>query len=57
MLCEDVWAKYTSKDGASYVSYHRVWDKSRFLEARAAEAAKTGGTAVQAMRPTREVRK
>ena len=34
MLCEDVWAKYTSKDGASYVSYHRVWDKSRFLEAR-----------------------
>lgn len=52
MLCEDVWVKYTS-----YVSYHRVWDKSRFLEACAAEAAKTGGTAVQALRPVREARK
>ena len=42
-----IYMKYTDKNGSSRVLSHQVWDKSRFLAARAAEAEKEGGTAVE----------
>lgn len=42
-----IYRKYTDKNGCSSVLAHQVWDKSRFLEARAADAKKEGGSAVE----------
>ncbi len=42
-----VYMKYTDKKGSSSVQSHQVWDKGRFLAARAAEAEKEGGSAVE----------
>jgi hypothetical protein len=47
----DVWLKYTSAKGESHVAHHRVWDAKLFLERRAAEAKKEGGTVEQVARP------
>lgn len=51
MMGKDIWVKYTSKDGKSHVSYHRVWDIGRFMIAKQAEMGKLGGTAEQVMKP------
>lgn len=53
MLGRDVWLKYTDKDGKSHTAYHRVWDIGRFMEARSSEAAKTGGSVEQVLKPTK----
>jgi len=36
----DIWVRYTDRDGATWTSYHRVWDVGTFMEARQAEARK-----------------
>lgn len=43
MMGHDIWMRYTSKTGKTHVSMHRVWNKEKFLAARAAEAKKEGG--------------
>lgn len=44
-VARDVYARHTGKDGNSYVALHRVWNATRFFDARQAEAAKEGGKA------------
>lgn len=34
-----IWMRFTSNDGSKHVSEHVVWDKDRFLAARANDAA------------------
>jgi hypothetical protein len=53
MICEDVYIEYTDKHGKTFIAYHRVWDKVKFLAAKAMEALKEGGTAVQCLKPER----
>jgi len=36
----DIWVKYTSKEGSSWTSYHRVWDVGTFMTARQREVDK-----------------
>jgi len=34
-----IWMRYTDNDGKVHVQEHQVWDKDRFLSARADDAA------------------
>ena len=38
MVTHDVYMRYTDANGKHSVQEHRVWDSSRFVAARAAEA-------------------
>lgn len=42
-----IYMRYTNKAGKSHVVEHQVWDKDRFLSARADDAVKEHGTAFQ----------
>ncbi len=50
---EDVYVRYTDKDGGEHVQEHRVWNRALFLQARARDAVQLGGEA-RAEQITRE---
>jgi len=41
--CRDIYLKYTDKQGAAVIRYHRVWNVDRFLLSTNDAAKKEGG--------------